>query len=52
MRRIPVAKQKAQLLEVSTFGPTPEKALSELKMAWKVVRDAYRGRARLLRYQR
>jgi predicted HicB family RNase H-like nuclease len=31
----------AEMPNISAFGPTPEKALSELATAWRLVKEAY-----------
>ncbi len=32
----------AEMPNISAFGPTPEKALDELKVAWELTKESYR----------
>jgi predicted HicB family RNase H-like nuclease len=32
----------SEMPNISAFGPTPEKALSELAVAWRLVKEAYK----------
>ena len=36
----------SEMPEVSAFGPTPEKALSELATAWRLVKESYKQEGR------
>jgi predicted HicB family RNase H-like nuclease len=36
----------AEMPEISAFGPTPEKALSELATAWRLVKESYQQEER------
>jgi len=36
----------AELPNISAFGPTPEKALGELAVAWQLAREAYQAEGR------
>ena len=31
-----------EMPNISSFGPTPEKALDELKVAWELTKESYR----------